>query len=94
MSGLSNACGLAKIRCKALLKVLWDSCATGHRKLKVFRMEASRTGFDESWKTLFFKTIVSIGKRLPEAVLQEDPALLMFYDNACSRVWYACISAP
>jgi len=33
-----------------------------------------------------FKTIVSVGERLPETVLQEDPELLMYYDNACSRV--------
>ena len=52
----------------------------------VFRMEAIRAGFDECWKTRDFKTIVSVGERLPEAVLQEDPALLMYYDNACSRV--------
>ena len=44
-----------------------------------------RAGFDECWKTRDFKTIVAVGERLPEAVLQEDPALLMYYDNACLR---------
>lgn len=83
---LTNAADLAKVRRKALLKEFWDSCATGRGKLKVFRMEAIRAGFDECWKTRDFKTIVSVGERLPEAVLQEDPALLMYYDNACSRV--------
>lgn len=83
---LTNAADLAKVRRKALLKEFWDSCATGRGKLKVFRMEAIRAGFDECWKTRDFKTIVSVGERLPEAVLQEDSALLMYYDNACSRV--------
>ena len=83
---LTNAADLAKVRRKALLKEFWDSCATGRGKLKVFRMEAIRAGFDECWKTRDFKTIVAVGERLPEAVLQEDPALLMYYDNACSRV--------
>lgn len=83
---LTNAADLAKVRRKALLKEFWDSCATGKGKLKVFRMEAIRAGFDECWKTRDFKTIVAVGERLPEAVLQEDPALLMYYDNACSRV--------
>ena len=83
---LTNAADLAKVRRKALLKEFWDSCATGRGKLKVFRMEAIRAGFDECWKTRDFKTIVSVGERMPEAVLQEDPALLMYYDNACSRV--------
>ena len=49
-------------------------------------MEAIRAGFDECWKQRDFKTIVAVGEKLPEAVLQEDPALLMYYDNACSRV--------
>ena len=30
--------------------------------------------------------MIAVGERLPETVLQEDPALLMYYDNACSRV--------
>ncbi len=83
---LTNAADLAKVRRKALLKEFWDSCATGLGKLKVFRMEAIRAGFDECWKNRDFKTIVTVGERLPEAVLQEDPALLMYYDNACGRV--------
>ena len=83
---LTNAADLAKIRRKALLKEFWDSCVPGKGKLKVFRMEAIRAGFDECWKQRDFKTIVAVGERLPETVLQEDPALLMYYDNACSRV--------
>ena len=83
---LSNAADLAKVRRKALLKEFYDSCVPGKSKLKVFRMEAIRAGFDECWKTRDFKTIVAVGERLPESVLQEDPALLMYYDNACSRV--------
>lgn len=83
---LTNAADLAKVRRKALLKEFWDSCVPGKGKLKVFRMEAIRAGFDECWKLRDFKTIVTVGERLPETVLQEDPALLMYYDNACSRV--------
>lgn len=83
---LSNAADLAKVRRKALLKEFYDSCVPGKSKLKVFRMEAIRAGFDECWKTRDFKTIVAVGEKLPEAVLQEDPALLMYYDNACARV--------
>ena len=83
---LTNAADLAKVRRRALLKEFWDSCVPGRGKLKVFRMEAIRAGFDECWKTRDFKTIVTVGERLPEAVLQEDPALLMYYDNACGRI--------
>jgi len=83
---LSNAADLAKVRRKTLLKEFYDSCVPGKAKLKVFRMEAIRAGFDECWKARDFKTIVAVGEKLPEAVLQEDPALLMYYDNACARV--------
>ena len=83
---LTKAADLEKVRRKALLKEFYDSCATGRGKLKVFRMEAIRAGFDDCWRNRDFKTIVSVGERLPESVLQEDPALLMYYDNACSRV--------
>ena len=83
---LSDAADLAKVRRRALLKEFWDSCATGKGRLKVFRMEAIRAGFDECWKIRDYRTIVSVGERLPETVLQEDQALLMYYDNACSRV--------
>ena len=83
---LSNAADLAKIRRKALLKEFYDSCVHGKGKLKVFRMEAIRAGFDECWKNRDFKTIASVGERLPENVLQEDSALLMYYDNACRRI--------
>ncbi len=31
-------------------------------------------------------TIVRMAERLPESVLQEDPDLLMYYDNAGLRV--------
>lgn len=83
---LTDAADLAKLRRRALLKEFYDSCVPGKGKLKVFRMEAIRAGFDECWKQRDFATIVKVGERLPEAVLQEDPALLMYYDNACSRV--------
>ncbi len=29
---------------------------------------------------------MSVAERLPESVLQEDPQLLMYYDNASARV--------
>lgn len=83
---LSNAADLAKLRTKKLVKEFYDSYATGRGKLKVFRLEAIRAGFDDCWSQRDYKTIVSVGDRLPEDVLQEDQALLMYYDNACNMV--------
>ena len=63
--------------CKKPVERLWISSMTD---------EAIRAGFDDCWKQRDYKTIVHVGERLPEAVLQEGPALLMYYDNACGRV--------
>ena len=51
-------------------------------KLKVVRTEALRAGFKECWQKKDYTTIVQMAKRVPEAVIQEDPALLMYFDNA------------
>jgi len=55
-------------------------------KLKLVRTEALRTGFKEAWQSGRFKAIVDMAQRVPEAVIQEDPALLLYYDNALMRV--------
>ncbi|TEB07738.1 hypothetical protein Psch_01293 [Pelotomaculum schinkii] len=44
------------------------------KKLKQFRTEAIRAGFKKAWgdKDKDYQTIVDIGQRLPESLLQED----------------------
>lgn len=82
---LSKASDLAKLRQKKLLKEFEEyTKVTG--KLKVFRMEAIRAGFEKCWKERDFATIVKVARRLPETVVQEDPAVLMYYDNALSKL--------
>ena len=51
-------------------------------KLKIVRTEALRAGFKECWQEKDFTTIVQMAKRVPEAAIQEDQALLMYFDNA------------
>jgi hypothetical protein len=51
-------------------------------KLKVVRTEALRAGFKEAWQKKDYTTIVDMAKRIPDAVIQEDQALLMYFDNA------------
>ncbi len=82
---VNKASDLAKLREKRLLKEFDEYLKTAGR-LKVFRMEAIRAGFDRCWKQRDFKTIVDIARRLPENVVQEDPAILMYYDNALGKV--------
>jgi hypothetical protein len=51
-------------------------------KIKIVRSEALRAGFKEAWQKKEYATILQIAKRVPDSVIQEDPALLMYYDNA------------
>jgi DNA modification methylase/DNA-directed RNA polymerase subunit RPC12/RpoP len=82
---VNKASDLAKLREKRLVKE-FEEYAAGTGKLKVFRMEAVRAGFDKCWKRREFQTIVRVAKRLPENVIQEDPAILMYVDNATNMV--------
>ncbi|NSW90671.1 MAG: DNA methylase [Firmicutes bacterium] len=82
---VNKASDLAKLREKRLLKE-FDEYVNSTGKLKVFRLEAIRAGFDRCWKQRDFKTIVNIARRLPENVVYEDPAILMYYDNALGKV--------
>jgi hypothetical protein len=55
------------------------------RKMKVVRLEAVRVGFKYCWQNRDYRTIIAVAQRIPEDVLQEDPKLLMWYDQALTR---------
>jgi hypothetical protein len=55
------------------------------KKMKIIRMEAVRAGFKQCWQTRDYRTIIAVAQRIPEDVLQEDPKLLMWYDQALTR---------
>lgn len=75
---------LEKLREKSLLKE-FATYREGTGKLKRFRTEAVRAGFKRCWGERDYRTIVSIGERLPPLILQEDSTLLMYSDNAITR---------
>lgn len=80
---------LDKLREKSLLKefaAYVQEIGQSKKKLKQFRLEAIRAGFKKAWSEKDYRTIVDIGSKLPEAVLQEDDKLLMYYDNAQIRM--------
>lgn len=56
------------------------------KRLKVIRLEAVRTGFKQCWQNRDYRTIIAVAQRIPENVLQEDPKLLMWYDQALTRM--------
>ncbi len=55
-------------------------------KIKEVREEALRAGFKQCYQDKDFKTIVTIGDRMPNNLLVEDEVLLPFYDLSSSRV--------
>jgi len=55
------------------------------KKMKVIRLEAVRAGFKHCWQSRDYRTIIAVAQRIPENVLQEDPKLLMWYDQALTR---------
>ena len=73
------------IRERALLREFEEYKSSTQRKLKVFRTEAVRAGFKACWQARDYGTIVKVAEKLPDAVLQEDEKLLMYYDNALTR---------
>ena len=81
-----KATDLEKLREKSLLKEFETYKAPGGKRLKVFRLEAVRAGFKKAWEAKDYKTIIEVAKRIPEDVLQEDQKLVMWYDNALTRM--------
>ena len=76
---------VAKLREKKLWKE-FEGYLNSKGKLKLFRSEAIRVGFSRLWKDKNYQAIVDIANRLPEQTIQEDPNLLMYYDNSLGRV--------
>jgi hypothetical protein len=84
-----NEADLDKLRNKRLLRLFEgykQETAKPKGKLKEVRVEALRTGFKQCYQDKDFKTIVTIGDRIPNNLLMEDEVLLQFYDIAISRV--------
>ncbi len=51
-----------------------------------FRLEAVRAGFKNAWQARDYKTIITIAEKIPPKILEEDPKLLMWYDQAVTRM--------
>ncbi len=75
---------LERVRRNALLRE-FNGYLEGRGRLKSFRTEAVRAGFADAYRRGAYAEIVKLADRLPDTVLQEDPDLLMYYDNASLR---------
>lgn len=81
----NKAGDLEKLREKALLKE-FEEYKEVKMKLKVFRLEAVRAGFKKAWQERDYAVIVAVADKIPNNVLEEDPKLLMWYDQAVTRM--------
>ncbi len=81
----NKAGDLERLREKALLKE-FEEYKEVKKKLKVFRLEAVRAGFKKAWQERDYAVIVAVADKIPNKVLEEDPKLLMWYDQAVTRM--------
>ncbi|OEU43593.1 DNA methylase [Methanosarcina sp. Ant1] len=81
----NKAGDLEKLRERSLLKE-FEEYKQAKKKLKVFRLEAVRAGFKKAWQERDYATIISVAEKIPNNVLEEDPKLLMWYDQAVTRM--------
>jgi len=56
------------------------------RKLKETRLEVLRAGFRIAWANKNYKTIIDVANKLSEDTLLEDEKLLLWYDQALTRL--------
>lgn len=77
---------LEMVRDKALLKEFEEYLNSVQKHLKVFRLEAVRAGFKKAWQERDYLKIMTVARKIPENILQEDPKLLMWYDQAVTRL--------
>jgi len=81
----NKAKDLEKLRERALLKEFEEYKEAKQGRLKVIRLEAVRAGFKKAWQERDYRTIIAVARKIPEDVLQEDPKLLMYYDQALTK---------
>ena len=72
-------------RTRVLLREFDEYRQSPQKRLKLFRLEAVRAGFFKAYQDQDYGTIISVAEKIPEAVLQEDQKLLLWYDQALTR---------
>ena len=84
----NKAADLEKVRERALLREFerYKERSGKFKRNEKFRMEAIRAGFKKAWQERDYQTIINVAEKLPPDRLQEDPKLLMWYDQALTRL--------
>ena len=76
----NKAGDLEKLRERALMREFEE-----YRESKQKRLKAVRAWFKKAWQERDYATIIAVARKIPEKILQEDPKLLMWYDQALTR---------
>ena len=63
-----------------------DYRTSSQKRLKLFRLEVVRAGFKKAWQERDYAIIVKVAEKIPNSILEEDPKLLMWYDQAITRI--------
>jgi DNA modification methylase len=82
----NKAQDLEKKREKVLLREFETYKTFTGRKIKESRLEVLRAGFRTAWGNKDYATIMSVASKLPEETLLEDEKLLLWYDQALTRM--------
>jgi len=82
----NKAGDLEKLRERTLMREFEEYREAKQKRLKVFRFEAVRAGFKKAWQERNYSTIIAVARKIPDNILQEDPKLLMWYDQAVTRL--------
>ena len=81
-----KAADVEQRRTRALLREFDEYRASRQKRLRLFRLEAVRAGFFRAYQDRDYSTIIAIAAKIPPAVLQEDQKLMLWYDQAVTRV--------
>ncbi|MBW2331837.1 MAG: hypothetical protein JRF30_13245 [Deltaproteobacteria bacterium] len=81
----NKAGDLEKLRERTLLREFNEYKESKQKRLKIFRLEAVRAGFKKAWQERNYQIIINVAQKVPDKILQEDPKLLMWYDQALTR---------
>ncbi|MCY4237488.1 MAG: DNA methyltransferase [Rhodospirillaceae bacterium] len=82
----NKAKDLEQKRERSMLKEFEAYKTAPGRRLKEFRLEVLRAGFKTAWAARDYKTIIDIAQKIPEEALREDEKLLLWYDQALTRM--------
>ncbi|MDR5897679.1 DNA methyltransferase [Halomonas vilamensis] len=84
----NKAGDLEKLREKSLLKEFdeYKYRKGTFKRGEKFRLEAIRAGFKKAWQERDYALIVSVADKIPSNIIEEDPKLLMWYDQAVTRL--------